>query len=264
MYAVFTEKNYTVDTNDSLPAPDGVPAYPETLPVRTGVLKQDKTVLFFDQTKNMASQTVTITYNGKTAADFSVKVCKATEHFKVVPSSGVVKPGESITLTVTPKKSSKAKLNCGALLFRLADGISLPVSVYVDARRDAALTEKVFKSLIKGDITADGSTFTMNFDVPESGNYVLFIRKSNDCATRVDLVVNDGKPVLKRLKLRSKHHDWDVPAGEKDCNPPLVLEKGKCKIVLQKSPRSSKTPNITQAYLCRNWHDLLPILDRLN
>ena len=263
MYEQFKEKNYTVDINDKLKAPDGVPAYPAKQPVRPGVLSQDKDSISFSQPENMAKRTVTITYNGKKPMKYQVAVCRATGHFKVSPSKGVVKPGESVVLTVTPVKGDAARLYSGALLFRLEDGGSLPVSVYVDARKDKALAAKAVKSMIKGSISKKGSTHTMTFDVPADGSYVLFIRKGNDCANRLDIKLPGKAPQFRSMKLRSKRHKWDVPADPKS-NVPLVLKKGKCEIVLQRSRKSSKEPDITQAYLSSDWHSVLPVVDQLD
>ena len=117
--------------------------------------------------------------------------------------------------------------------------------------------------MIKGSIVKSGSTHKMTFDVPADGNYVLFIRKGENSANRMNIVVPDKAPVFKTMKIRSKNHKWDVPSGAKD-NPPLVLAKGKREIILQKSPRSSMEPDITHAYLTPDWHSVLPIVDQLD
>ena len=264
MYETFKEKNYTVDINDKLKAPEGVPEYSNELAERTKILRADKNTLRFSHHENMASQQVNIKYNGKSPAEFTVRVCNATDHFTVAPLNGVVKAGETVTLTVTPKKSSSARLNSGALVFRLADGWSAPVSVYVDARKDEVLAKKVLKSLIKGTVTKNGSTHTLAFDLPESGNYILFVRKGTDCANRLEMVLPNQKPVFRRMKLRNKEHKWEVPADAKDSNAPLKLAKGKCEIIIQKSSISSKEPDVTHAYLCSDWHSVLPIVKDLD
>ena len=263
MYEPFKEKNYTVDINDKLIAPEDVPEYPAKHPVRPSGMAQDNETVIFSQPGNMASRTVTIKYNGKNPAGYKVEVCRATDHFKVTPKNGVIKPGGSVTLTVTPVKRTTAKLHSGALLFRLEDGRSLPVSIYVDARKDKSLAEYAVKNMIKGSISKKGSAHTMMFDVPADGNYILFVRKGDDCANRLDLRLPGKEPVLRIMKLRSRHHKWDVPAGDKS-NVPLVLKKGRCEITIQKSRGSSKEPDITRAYLCPDWHNVLPVVDQLD
>ena len=264
MYEEFKEKNYTVDINDKLTAPTGVPEYPAVQPVRKGLLSQDKTTISFSQPWNMASSNVKIKYHGNVPRKYTVAVCRATDHFTVTPTSGVVNPGDVVILTVKPKKSSAARLNSGALIFRLDDGWSIPVSVYVDARRDDVLAKQALKGMVKGKISKNGSTHTMTFDLPEDGNYILFVRKGVDCANRLDMRIQGSKPIFRRMRLRDSRHKWEVPADAKDSNVPLVLKKGKCEIILQKSPRSSKDPDVTQAYLCSDWHPLLPLLDQLD
>ena len=264
MYEEFKETNYTVDINDSLKAPDGVPSYPAVLPVRTNLLSQDNATVRFVQPGNMEKRSVKITYHGKVPRKYVVAVCRATDHFKVTPSSGVVNPGESVMLTVVPEKVKEARLHSGAFIFRLEDGWSVPVSVYVDARKDKVLAKKALFGMIKGSITKEGTKHTMTFDVPADGSYILFVRKGEDCANRLDMVLPGGKPVFRRMRLRDSRHKWEVPADAKDSNVPLVLKKGKCEIILQRSPRSSKEPDVTQAYLCSDWHPVLPLLDQLD
>ena len=264
MYEEFKETNYTVDINDSLKAPDGVPPYPAVLPVRTNLLSQDNATVRFVQPGNMEKRSVKITYHGKVPRKYVVAVCRATDHFKVTPSSGVVNPGESVMLTVVPEKVKEARLHSGAFIFRLEDGWSVPVSVYVDARKDKVLAKKDLFGMIKGSITKEGTKHTMTFDVPADGSYILFVRKGQDCANRLDMVLPGGKPVFRRMRLRDSRHKWEVPADAKDSNVPLVLKKGKCEIILQRSPRSSKEPDVTQAYLCSDWHPVLPLLDQLD
>ena len=264
MYSEFKEKNYTVDLNDKLNAPEGVPAYPAALPVRTGVLSQDKDTLTFDHSRSMQPQKVAVSYSGSKTLRYKVMVCEATDHFAVSPSTGTLEPGMSVTLTVTPQRSRAARLNSGAFVFRLEDGSSIPVSVYVDARKDAALVRKTLEKLIPGTITGNGSDFLMDFELPEDGNYVLFVRKADGCASRIEVVLPGAEPQTRRLKLNDERHKWDVPALEKDSNPPFVLKKGKCRIVIRKSRRSSKVPAVTGAYLCRDWHTVLPLLRELD
>ena len=110
----------------------------------------------------------------------------------------------------------------------------------------------------------DDSDFIMDFELSEDGNYVLFVRKADGCASRIEVVLPDGVPQTRRLKLNDERHKWDVPALEKDSNPPFVLKKGKCRIVIRKSRRSSKVPAVTGAYLCRDWHTVLPLLRELD
>ncbi len=264
MYNVFKEQNYTVDVNDELKAPEGVPAYPSMLPARSGVLTQDKDTLFFDHKRSMQPQKVTVRYNGSKKISYKVMVCEATRHFRVTPSAGTLDPGKSVTLTVTPRRSRTARLDSGAFVFRLEDGNSIPVSVYVDARKDDVLVREALAKLIPGTISRNGSDFIMDFELPEDGNYVLFVRKADGCASRIEVVLPDGVPQTRRLKLNDERHKWDVPALEKDSNPPFVLQKGKCRIVIQKSRRSSKVPAVTAAYLCRDWHSILPLLKDLD
>ena len=264
MYEEFKETNYKVDTNDSLKAPDGVPAYQDNLLERTKLLSQDRKTLKFVQPGNMERRSVKITYHGKVPRKYVVAVCRATDHFKVTPASGVVKPGDIVTLSVVPEKSREARLHSGAFIFRLEDGWSVPVSVYVDARKDEVLAKKALSGMIKGSITKEGTKHTMTFDVPKDGSYILFVRKGQDCANRLDMVLPGGKSVFRRMRLRDSRHKWEVPADAKDSNAPLVLKKGKCEIILQRSQRSSKEPDITQAYLCSDWHPVLPLLDQLD
>ena len=264
MYGVFKERNYTVDVNDVIKAPDGVPAYPVMLPVRTGVLTQDKNTLFFDHNQSMKPQKVTISYNGNKCIRYKVMVCKATEHFSVSPSAGMLSPGKRVTLTVTPRRNRMARLDSGAFVFRLEDGNSIPVSVYVDARKDALLVKTELEKLIPGKISRNDSEFLMDFELPQDGNYVLFVRKADGCASRIEVVLPGREPQDRRLRLSEDRHKWDVPALEKDGNPPFVLQKGKCRIVIRKSRRSSKAPDITKAYLSRDCHSILPLLRELD
>lgn len=264
MYEEFKEKNYTVDTDDKLAVPAGVPEFPAVLPVRTGLLTQDKTTVEFIQPQKMDAQTVTVTYHGKKTAAYKIRKCDAAWHFTVFPEKGTVNPGESVILTVTPNAGKTARLNCGAFIFRLADGCSVPVSVYVNALDDSKLVQKAMQSMIKGKIEKNGTTHTMIFDLPKDGNYILFVRKGADCANRVDMKLPGKAPVFRRMKLRDKRHEWEVPADSKDSNAPLVLKKGRCEIVIQKSKNSSKTPDITHAYLCSDWHSVLPLVDKFD
>ena len=62
------------------------------------------------------------------------------------------------------------------------------------------------------------------------------------------------------MKMRRAGSRWDVPAPKADCNPPLALKKGKLIIRIMKSAGSSKTPDITHAVLCSDWHSVLQLL----
>lgn len=109
------------------------------------------------------------------------RICRNAEsrHFQVEPEQGTIEYGKPVALTVSidPEKIDTARLHSGAFLIRLPNGLSRPVSVYVDSSRDPALLARTRSGVIYGEVSpqTDGET-TLTIDVPQEGEYYMFIR----------------------------------------------------------------------------------------
>lgn len=140
---------------------------------------------------------------------FTIKKNDVFDWLSVEPASGVLKPGGNMTLTVKVDHSKlpRTGLNRGAFLVRLADGFSRPVTLYVQGATheispkiagahvyidaDAPVNKAGLKAVSDANASNGKSMLFISeklrnldekvfaeyaFDVPEAGNYYIFMR----------------------------------------------------------------------------------------
>lgn len=116
------------------------------------------------------------------SGSFKIVQNESTNFFKVTPDTFTIRPGESVTLKVQLVDSNMpvARLYSGAFLIRRTDGLSRPVSVYADLRNDSKRLELDRQTAIFGKVTTPDTTGTIqiDFEVPQAGDYYLFVRSS--------------------------------------------------------------------------------------
>ncbi len=122
-------------------------------------------------------QQVTVTA-GKTM-DQEFKIRCNDNFFAVTPAQGKFVPGKAVTFTI--KLNEKAmqipRRYAGAFLVRTADGLSLPITLFVDRTIDSELIMAQKDKFFKADAVknADGKT-AFTFDVPADGTYFMVVR----------------------------------------------------------------------------------------
>lgn len=211
---------------------------------------------FSSDSSPLDSQTIQIT--AEKTMRFTIAQPEGADFFTVSPSSGKLKAGETLTLTVKPRPEGlrNARKNCSAFAIRTPDGLSRPVSVTVDSRSNMKLAEKDRKGAIYGKILSnrDGEA-EIELDIPEDGDYWLFIRTRNGAYRKLELSLN-GKEPCPSLTLgpRGSAEMWKavtsrVFSGEP--NRPFFLKKGKNRFTL-KSGRSRNDELLISAAVCQN------------
>jgi len=152
----------------------------EVLPYRPMPLQTDTQRLQFAWSpKGIAPQRVMLSLSepGK-AVSFTIRKNNSLDFLQIEPAAGVVSYGQPLALNVRidEAKIPHAKLNSGSFLVRTANGLSRPVSVYVDASAHRTLAERArAQGVVRAKIKAqnDGS-YVLRFNVQQDGSYYLF------------------------------------------------------------------------------------------
>lgn len=243
----------------ALPADDPIDAIPyRPAPFKTDVMHVDFTS---EETFNETEKIVRLTAQKTT--DFRIVQPDAARFFRVRPSSGTIREGETVELRVTirPKQITHARKNSSAFSIRTPDGLSRPVSVMADSRGNAELVKQDQEGAIFGTVT-DGpekDAVTLTFDVPRDGSYWLFASgQRGDCQWR-ELVIDGGEP-LERINIGPSTPEnvwWCVaaPTFHGKPNQPFVLKAGKHQFILR-TKSSWRALKISAAALCESPENL--------
>ncbi|MBE6371874.1 MAG: right-handed parallel beta-helix repeat-containing protein [Lentisphaerae bacterium] len=122
--------------------------------------------------------------------------------FSVIPAEGMIKPGETVELTVTalPERAPEARKNCGAFLIRTPDGLARPVSVYFDNRDDLKKVAAMRKNVVYGQVVKRGKTnYTLKFSGVPQGEYYLAVRMTR-IPWKIFHARQSGKMIHSKLK----------------------------------------------------------------
>ncbi len=160
------------------------------------------------ESRSTTPATVTLTVDDPNfQSNFQIIRTEAGRFFKVEPESGVLAYGKPVTLTVSVNQAeiTSARLNAGAFLIRLPNGLSRPVSVYVDSRGDDKLLAKDRAKVIPGNITTtNAGEAQITVDVPKDGIYFMFARLVKEPNLLVSI---DGGEKTKMLLSGRQHRD---------------------------------------------------------
>jgi hypothetical protein len=192
---------------------------------------------------------------------FSIAMNSETDWLRVDPASGVLHPGEPLTLQVslTERIAAREKPTVGAFLVRFESGSAIPVTAYADVRSHDIRVVAEAESLTgadafpsASDVHASGGKyleFQVNADrnrallfeveIPETGWYSVSFRVrcpeplgQHDSVT---LAIDEGPPQPLSLKvIRQKWH-WAIQAN--DSGALTRLEQGRRRLHVR--PRES-------------------------
>ena len=106
---------------------------------------------------------------------FTIRINTTNPYISVTPSTGVLQPGQPLTLMVSVDKSkiAQARHNRAVVLVRTPDGLSRHVTVHVDSQPDAALLAKDRDGVVKGEITQKDGKWLLSFKLDKPGDYYL-------------------------------------------------------------------------------------------
>lgn len=239
----------------ALPADDSIDAIPyRPAPFKTDVMHLDFTP---EETFDGTTEKI-VRLTARKTTDFRIVQPDAARFFRVRPSSGTIREGETIELRVTirPKQITHARKNSSAFAIRTPDGLSRPVSVMADSRGNAELVKQDQEGAIFGTVTngPEKDSATLTFDVPRDGAYWLFASgKRGECQWK-ELSIDGGEP-LERITIGPSNPEnvwWCVaaPTFSGLPNRPLVLKAGKHQFILKSNPW--RPMNISAAALCES------------
>jgi hypothetical protein len=152
----------------------------EVLPYRPLALQTDTQRLQFAWTpEGIAPQRVMLSLSEPgEAVPFHIRKNDSLDFLHIEPVSGVVTYDRPLALSVRidEAKIPHAKLNSGSFLVRTANGLSRPVSVYVDASAHRALAERArAQGVVRAEVKAqDDGSYVLRFNVPHDASYYLF------------------------------------------------------------------------------------------
>ena len=186
------------------------------LPVRPIPVALDRYQLMFSASDVESARTGTISATvGSQASSIRFRIARndAFDWFNVTPEAGVLRPGQTVTFSVTlrPEKMATRALYRGAFLIRLQSGYSRPVMVYATSGivpkikptdRDAWVTyieaEEAENQRAYKTVTDPGASqgkclllsgpsgenpVEYRFSVPKTGKYFLLVRVKSDRPT---------------------------------------------------------------------------------
>ncbi len=197
-YRLPKQISYTVDIDDNKSVSELLPDKPGAYPERPSGFTTSKSHLAFTQVNNQPqAESITLTINTPGLKEhFIIVQPRATKHFTVEPSEGVIEFGKPVKITVTtaPQNIKVARRNVGAFSVRVDNGFSRPVSVLADSRQNpellaAARAQAIFGSVEK---QTDGSMI-MNFTVNKAGAYYLFVKPTAESSSRALIKLDDNQ-----------------------------------------------------------------------
>lgn len=153
--------------------------------------------------------------------------------FKVEPESGTFANGKAVELTIStiPSAVTKAQRFVTAFSIRLEDGLSRPVSVAVDSRKHPQLLKEARTGAIYGTVTKTDNASILTVNIPEDGDYWLFLReKAAGSSANINTSIDGGKTVRRMIihPVNSKY-PWVILAARTfngENNTPLKFTKG--------------------------------------
>ncbi|MBL7737246.1 MAG: right-handed parallel beta-helix repeat-containing protein [Chitinophagaceae bacterium] len=170
-----------------------------------------KQLNFLDPDEKTASEVMlTLPSSAPGAVKFSIRQNKVANWFKVSPSSGEIKPGESIKLIVridTSKLRGRPAFR-GAFIIRTPNGLSRPVSVYAKA----AFKENLRPLIAPNTIYIEAASLplmekfsrTTNDPVVSDGKYIMLNAASEEpeMSNEIDIATAGEYHLLLRLGVR--------------------------------------------------------------
>ena len=174
---------------------------------------------------------------------FRIVQTSKTEYLKITPSEGEIKYGQDIKVTVTimPEKIRQARMSNTAILVRMENGLSRPVSVYVDSRRDMEKVKNDRKDAIFGNITIEENNCSITFDVPEDGRYYFFVQGRSMGAAPVIKVDGEQKKDWIFYGQPGEGVKWCVLGYNLGLNKPEVLKAGRHTVTILKTGNADFT-----------------------
>jgi hypothetical protein len=204
--ALQNRTDFRCDIDDKQSAAPFLPATPTQYPVRPAGFSIDHNMSRFEQTDNSVhSKQVTLTANTpgfKTS--FRIVQPEATRHFKVEPASGTLEFGKPVTLTVSscPEAIPVPRRNTGAFAVRLSNGMSRPVSVTVDTRKNPRLLKAARAKAVYGEIKKTGDAgMDLIFHVPTPGDYYLFVTFADLVCSKALVRCDDGEVSARTIRI---------------------------------------------------------------
>lgn len=171
---------------------------------------------------------------------FRIVQTAGTEYLKISPLEGEIKNGQDIEVTVTvlPEKIKQARMNNTAILIRMENGLSRPVSVYTDSRQDRKKVKNDRKNAIFGKIKEEADHYSITFDIPEDGKFYFFVQASPMEASpsiEVDRIKKENWVFYGRPGEGIK---WCVLGYMLGPNQPEILKAGKHTLTISKDGKS--------------------------
>ena len=238
--------NFTAERNVDIGAFQGDDA--RALPLRNLAFVTDTALVDFKSDFSQAKKVILTTKCPKAKIPFVIAKTYEAEWLTVTPAKGIITKDKPVTLTVKidPGKFKFARLNGTVFLVRTASGMSRPVSVEADTRKDEALLKANRKGVLYADVKNSKRTSQFSFNVPAAGYYfvMLYGKKTPGKSCSVT-VICDGKKLYKTRLFHSyqmtltsldKESSYFNLADWKRKNAPIKLSKGKhtFKIVYEK------------------------------
>lgn len=162
-----------------------------SLPFRPIPWQSDRQEIFFSSVNSPLSQTFTISADTAETRSFTVH-CN-DDFFQVEPTSGTLGQNQSFTVTLKPDKMLLPRRFNGALIVRLQDGFSIPVSVYADYRdceeRQAAILQG--ELMVELSQAPDSNQLTGEVEIRQEGYYFAFFDLAEMPSRRASLTIGE-------------------------------------------------------------------------
>ena len=162
-----------------------------SLPFRPIPWQSDRQEIFFSSVNSPLSQTFTISADTAETRSFTVH-CN-DDFFQVEPASGTLGQNQSFTVTLKPDKMLLPRRFNGALIVRLQDGFSIPVSVYADYRD----CEERQSAILQGELMVelsqapDSNQLTGEVEIQQEGYYFAFFDLAEMPSRRASLTIGE-------------------------------------------------------------------------
>ncbi|NLF93555.1 MAG: right-handed parallel beta-helix repeat-containing protein [Oligosphaeraceae bacterium] len=162
-----------------------------SLPFRPIPWQSDRQEIYFSSVRSPLSQTFTVSADTTETMTFTVH-CN-DEFFQVEPASGTLGRTHSFTVTLQPGKMLLPRRFNGALVVRLQDGFSIPVSIYADyrdseERQSAALQGELLVELSQ---SPDSNQLTGEVEIQQEGYYFAFFALAEMPVRRASLTIGE-------------------------------------------------------------------------
>lgn len=171
---------------------------------------------------------------------FKMVLTSETDYLQITPTEGDLKSGQDVQITVSilPDKIKQARMNHTTILVRMENGMSRPVSVYVDSRQDMKKVKNDRKNVIFGNITQETDLYSITFDVPEDGRYYFFIQGSPTEASPTILINGEQKADWMFYGQPGTGCKWCVLGRNLGLNQPEILKAGRHTLTIRKDGKT--------------------------